>query len=334
MRRVALRAGLIGLGMMGRNHARVLRSMPDVTLVAVADSAGDPAGVAGGVPVVTDVDRLLGFGLDLCVVATPTDSHEETATALLEAGVHTLVEKPLAADFHAGSRLVLVAERSGRVAAVGHIERHNPAIRSLKLRLGDGALGEVYQVATSRQGPFPNRVRDVGVVKDLATHDFDLTAWVTGSHYVRVGARTATRAGRLHEDLVTAVASLADGTITNHVVNWMTPVKERRVVVTGERGSFVADTLTADLTFSSNGSMAATWDAISRFRGVSEGDIVRYAIPKPEPLQEELEQFCAAVRGEPAEVVSMAEGLRSLRVAEALLESARTDAMVSLEGCA
>src|SRR5207245_1643369 len=121
------------------------------------------------------------------------------------------------------------------VAAVGHVERFNPAIRAMHQRLAAGELDAIYQVTTSRQGPFPDRVRDVGVIKDLATHDFDLTAWVTGSYYASVAARTAHKAGRPHEDLVAVSGSLRDGTVVNHLVNWLTPTKDRRVVVTGER---------------------------------------------------------------------------------------------------
>lgn len=325
-----LRAGVIGLGMMGRQHVRVLRGMPDVDLVAVADAAGDPYGVAPGVEVVSDVDDLISAHLDLCVVATPTDVHESIALRLAAAGVNCLVEKPLAADTPACDRVVDAFARAGLVGCVGHIERYNAAVRALKAKLSSHALGYVYQVTTERQGPFPGRVRDVGVVKDLATHDLDLTTWIAGSIYTSVAARIATRADRPHEDLVAVVGTLADGTITNHLVNWMTPVKIRQIVVTGEKGCLTADTLTADLTFNANGSLPAAWDAISRFRGVTEGDMVRYALEKPEPLVVELEQFCAAVRGESASIVTMEDGRRALQVAEAVLESARTDRVVEL----
>ena len=326
-----LRAGVIGLGMMGRHHVRVLRSLPDVELVAVADPLGDVNRVALGVPVVDDLEALLALGIDVCVVATPTDVHEELGLALAGAGVHTLLEKPLAHDSAAGRRLVAAFDAAGVVGCVGHIERFNAATQSLQQRLGAGALGDVYQVVTSRQGPFPGRIRDVGVVKDLATHDLDLTQWLVGSPYTSVAARTAARAGREHEDLVAIVGSLADGTVTSHLVNWLSPVKERRITVNGSAGSFVADTLTADLTFYANGQVRSVWDDISRFRGVTEGDMVRYALEKPEPLMVELAQFLAAARGEPASVVSLTEGLATLEVAEAVLASAAVEQMVAVD---
>ncbi len=187
-------------------------------------------------------------------------------------------------------------------------------------------------MATSRQGPFPARIRDVGVVKDLATHDFDLTAWVTGSRYVEVSAQVARRAGRPHEDLVAAVGRLADGTVTSHLVNWLSPFKQRQIVVTGELGSFTADTLTADLTFHANGVVQLGWDALSQVRGSSEGDMIRFAIPKPEPLTVELGAFRDAVVGGAlaGEAVTLAEGLGAVAVAEAVLEAAATGRCVRL----
>ncbi|MGN6245907.1 MAG: Gfo/Idh/MocA family protein [Motilibacteraceae bacterium] len=325
-----LRAGLIGLGMMGRHHARVLRSLDGVELVAVADPGGDAHGVAGGLPVLSSVEELIAHGIDYCMVAVPTVYHEPVGLALAAAGVHAMVEKPLAQDTPAAQRLADAFEQAGLVGAVGHIERYNPALQSLRSRLEEGDLGAVYQVVTRRQGPFPARIADVGVVKDLATHDIDLTAWVTQQPFRSVAARTALKSGREHEDLVAVVGQLADGTVTSHLVNWLSPMKERVTIVTGEKGAFVADTLTADLTFHANGLVPTEWQSIASFRGVSEGDMVRYAIPKPEPLRTEHEAFRDAVLGKESDIVTMRQGLATVAVAEAVLESARDGRTVDL----
>ena len=319
----ALRMGVIGLGMMGRHHVRILGGLDGVELVGLHDPLGDPHGVAGGLPVASTLDEFVELGIDAAVVATPTDDHLKVGLRLAEAGIHALIEKPLAADVGSGEKLLDAFNAAGLVAAVGHVERFNPAVRALKARLRAGELGDLYQVATSRQGPFPDRIRDVGVIKDLATHDIDLTQFVAGVAFESVSARVAHRAGRPHEDLVAAVGRLTDGTVTNHLVNWLTPAKERRVTVTGEKGCFVADTLTADLTFYANASVATEWDDISRFRGVSEGDVVRYAIAKPEPLVVEHIGFRDAVLGRGGEIVSAADGLAVLRVAAAMSRAAR-----------
>lgn len=332
MNKPRLRAGLIGVGAMGRHHARVLKALDGVDLIAAADPGGDPYGVLADVPLLPDVESLIALKPDYAVVVCPTAQHEPVALQLAEAGIPALIEKPLAHDTPAAQRVVEAFESRGLVAAVGHIERYNPALQSLRTRLEAGELGDVFQVATRRQGPFPNRIADVGVVKDLATHDLDLTGWVTGTKYISVAAKTAHRSGRPHEDLVTVLGELDSGVIANHLVNWLSPLKERVSIVTGEKGCFVADTLTADLTFFANGSTRTEWDAISVFRGVSEGDMTRYAIPKREPLVLEHETFRDAVEGKTdAGIVTLRQGLRAVMVAEAVLDSARTGETLALD---
>ena len=250
--------------------------------------------------------------------------------ALAEAGVHVMVEKPIAHSTEAGTRLVRAFDEAGLVGAVGHIERFNPALQEMRRRIQAGELGRVLQITTVRQGGFPARIADVGVVKDLGTHDIDLTAWLADSPFTRVAAETMTNSGREHEDMVVASGRLECGVITSHVVNWLSPVKIRQTVVTGELGAFVADTVHADLTFQANGSVRTRWDAVSAFRGVSEGDVTRLAIEKPEPLHTEHEAFRDAILGVRQEHVSMAEGLDTLRVAEAMIASARTGESVTL----
>jgi predicted dehydrogenase len=325
-----LRAGLIGLGMMGRHHARVLRSLAGVELVAVADPGGDHYGAADGMEVLPDVESLIAVGIDYCMVAVPTASHDEVGLTLAAAGIHTMIEKPLARDVAGARKLAEAFEQAGLVAAVGHIERYNPSLQSLRTRLEAGELGEVYQIITRRQGPYPSRIADVGVVKDLATHDIDLTAWVAQQPYRSVAAQTAHKSGREYEDLVAVTGLLADGTVTSHLVNWLSPMKERVTVVTGDRGTFVADTLNADLTFHANGVVPTEWDDIARFRGVTEGDMIRYAIAKPEPLRTEHEAFRNAVLGRQADIVTMRQGLATVAVAEAVIESARLGRSVDL----
>ncbi len=320
---MTLRAGLIGLGMMGRNHARVLHALEGVDLVGIADPMGDQHGVARDATMHTTVESLVAQGIDYCMVSAPTEDHETIGMLLAEAGVHAMIEKPLAVEVDEAERLVAAFKAAGLVGAVGHIERFNPALQQLRQRLEQGELGDIYQIATTRVGPFPGRIKDVGVVKDLATHDVDLTAWVAGSEFVSIGARTAYKSGRTHEDLVAATGMLADGTVTNHLVNWLTPTKERRTVVTGERGTFVGDTLTGDLTYFENGEVASEWEAQARFRGVSEGNMTRFAFPKPEPLMVEHAAFRDAVNGDASRIVTMEQGLAAVAVASATLLSAR-----------
>ena len=326
-----LRAGIVGLGVMGRNHARILSGLDGVDLVGVVDPAGRPDRAPHGIPLLGTLADLLALGIDYAVVACPTVLHGEVGLALAEAGVGALIEKPLADSVAAAERLVQAFESRGLVAGVGHIERYNPALQSMRTRLEADELGEVFQVVTRRQGPFPHRISDVGVVKDLATHDIDLAAWVTGQDYVSVCAHTVARSGRPHEDMVSAVGRLTDGSMVNHLVNWLSPLKERTTVITGERGCFVADTLTADLTFYANGETSTEWEALRAFRGVTEGDMIRYAIPKREPLLVEHERFRDAVLAGDGDIVTLRQGLRTVEVSAAVLESARRGEVVSLQ---
>jgi predicted dehydrogenase len=275
-----LRAGLVGLGRMGRNHARVLRHLDDVTLAGAADPAGDPYQAADGVPVYGSIEDLIAAGIDYAVLACPTSLHEPLGTRLAAAGIPTLIEKPLAPDSAAARRLAAAFSSAGVPATVGYIERCNPALIAIRDRLAAGHLGQVFQVATRRTGPFPARITDVGVVHDLATHDLDLTAWVTGQRYARVSARTL--------------------------------------------GCLAADTLTADLTYWANGAEPTQWDALAAFRGVTEGDMIRYAIPKKEPLLAEHEAWRDAVLGRPASITPVDHGIRAILVAEAMIESSST----------
>ncbi|MFC4337219.1 Gfo/Idh/MocA family protein [Salininema proteolyticum] len=323
-----IRAGLIGLGAMGRNHARVLSSLEGVEFAVALDPQVDKIAASPGVPVVKELDDFLKYGLDYAVIACPTALHEPIGLELAAAGVNALIEKPLAHTAEAAGKLAEAFSERGLVAGVGHIERYNPAVQSMRARLQNGELGDILQIATRRQGPFPHRIADVGVVKDLATHDIDLTAWVTGESYETVFAQTQHRSGRPHEDMVTATARLSGGVIANHAVNWLSPFKERRAVVTGDKGSFTADTLTGDLTFHSNGVEDTEWEAVAAFRGVSEGDMIRYAVRKREPLLVEHEMFRDAVLGREADIVTIEQGLKVVTVSEMMLESANNGTAV------
>jgi predicted dehydrogenase len=276
------------------------------------------------------LDALVALGIDMCVVASPTLTHTDIGLRLAEAGVHTLIEKPLASDPESGRLLAKAFDERGLVGCVGHIERYNPAISAFRARLAQGELGSVFQITTRRQGPFPQRIRDVGVVMDLATHDIDLTQWVTGCRYRKVAAFTARPSGRPHEDLVAVNGLLRDGTITSHLVNWLSSMKERIVTVTGERGCLLANTLTSELWFHRNGSVTTDSSASPPFHGASEGDLIRYAVAKREALSVELENFRDAILQKPADTVTLRQGVDTLDVADAILSASRTCTAITL----
>jgi predicted dehydrogenase len=323
-----LSGAVLGLGMIGRHHARLLQDLPQVRFAGAVDPGGDRFGAVRDPGLLySAIDDLLTMGApDFAVVAVPTDDHLTAVRTLTAAGVHVLVEKPLASSSTEAREIIHAVEQAGLHGAVGHVERFNPALLELRRRVGEGQLGEVFLVATERLGPFPDRVRDVGVVKDLATHDLDLVRWLSESPVETVAAQIAHRMGREHEDLVVVTGRVASGLVFSSTVDWLTPTKTRRTRILGERGMLLADTLTADLTFFANGHVTNEWGAVQALRGVSEGDATRYALSRREPLRVELEAFCALLLGEPSPpappVVSLEEGLATVVCAESVLASA------------
>jgi predicted dehydrogenase len=239
---------------------------------------------------------------------------------LAERGVHTLIEKPLADTVDSAREIEKAFQATGVMGIVGHVERVNPSLQEMRRRLDAGELGRVISISTERVGPFPHRIQDVGVVKDLATHDIDIVTWIGGARFSEVNGQLAHRLGRPYEDLVVATGRLENDVVASINVNWLTPVKRRAVSVLGEKGSFVADLLAGDLYFYANADIDSEWDQLAQLRGVSEGDMIRYAYPKPEPLAVEHRAFRTAIQlGEAEGVVSLAEGVVILEVAESII---------------
>ena len=328
-----LRGAIVGLGMMGRHHARLLQSMPRIAFAGAVDPGGDRHGaVHDPANVYGSIHELLEHGKpDFAVVAVPTDEHLVVARTLAAAGVHMLIEKPLAGTVAEAKEIIAACGMTGIRAAVGHVERFNPALIELRRRTEDGQVGDVFLIGTERCGPFPDRVKDVGVVKDLATHDIDLVGWLGKSPIELVSAQTAHKTGRVHEDLVLATGRLQTGVAFSIAVDWLTPTKIRRMRILGDRGMLVADTLTSDLVFHENGRVTSEWDSSQALRGVAEGNSTRYALQRREPLLVELEAFCDFVLGDDASpAVTLAEGLQTVRCAEQVLDSARTSQTVRL----
>lgn len=321
-----LKAAVIGVGSMGRNHARVYTELKQTRLVGVADAMPETAQrVAAnfGVPAYTDFRELLEREKpDLVTVAVPTQEHFAVATAALEAGCHVLVEKPITATVAEGEALIQKAKTTGRKLMVGHIVRFSPVVQALKQHLEAGELGRIFQVVCRRIGPFPARIRDVGVVVDLAPHDLDVMRFVTGDDIVRVYAETERRIHTAHEDMVLGLLRFRSGVAGMLEINWLTPQKVREVVVLGERGMFRADDLTQDLYFYENADAnGLDWQHLSLLKGVSEGRMVRYPIARYEPLKAELEAFAQAVAEDTPVPVRGEDGLAALRLALALVES-------------
>lgn len=318
------RLAVIGLGRMGQNHARVLSEMDGVELVAVCDMNAE---AARAVSQKFDVKGYASWRemldteeLDAAIVAVPTRGHLEVAQGALAHGLHVLVEKPIASNLSEGRALIDSAAKSKRLLAVGHVERFNPAVRELRRRMAAGDIGRVFKVEAQRLGPFPERVRDVGVVIDLATHDLDVMRMVLASEVERLHAETEQRIHTEHEDMLNALLRFENGVVGVLQVNWLTPTKIRRFSVLGEGGLLQVDYLLQQLTQFKNAD-AAVMDGARQLEGVSEGEVIQHAVSKGEPLRLELESFVKAVRGDGSIEVAGEDGLRALHLAQALVTS-------------
>jgi UDP-N-acetylglucosamine 3-dehydrogenase len=326
-----LKAAVIGVGTMGRNHARVYAQLEHATLVAAADAnpkALEAIARTYKVPTYTEYERMLDeIKPDLVSVAVPTRLHREVATTVLKRGVHVFLEKPIASTVEEGQKIVDCSRTTGVKFTVGHIERFNPAVIALKQELDAGQLGRIFQIHARRVGPFPPRIEDVGVVIDLATHELNLLEYLTGSRVESVYAQIEREIHVRHEDLLTGILKFTDGAVGLLDINWLTPTKIRELSLIGERGMFSVNYLTQDLYFYENDYFNGNWEGFP-IMGVSEGRKIRHTIMRKEPLVAELESFTEAIRNHTDPHISGEEALRAVLLAERLLESGRKHEVV------
>jgi UDP-N-acetylglucosamine 3-dehydrogenase len=323
VRSAPLRGVVVGLGVMGSHHARLLSALPEAELVAAVDlDAGRRAAAARTFPhaaMHTSLEEAIAaHELDFAAIAVPVDHLPTVGGAALAAGLHVLLEKPTAPTVEQALALADEADRRGLVLGVGHIERFNPAVQLLRRKLDEGIIGGVLQMQARRLSPFPNRESMLGVALDLATHDIDVMRYLTGSEVARVYAETEQRVHERAEDLLCATLRFEDGTTGLLEVNWITPAKVRQLSVTGERGMLTLDYLSQEVCFFEHPTRATEWDALASMRGGGEGDMIRFALNRQEPLRCEWEGFLAAVRdGVPAPVTAR-DGAAALATAHAI----------------
>ncbi len=330
-----IKAAVIGVGAMGKNHARVYSELHGVELVAIADTDEDVArtvGTRAGVDYYPNYLEMLEIKRpDVVSIAVPTALHAKVAVEALEAGADVLVEKPIASTLIEGRLIIQRAEELNRKLMIGHIVRFNPAIQALKQKLTEGSLGRIFQIVCRRVGPFPSRIRDVGVVIDLAPHDLDLMRFMTGSNPLRLYAETEQRIHTDHEDLLIALLRFPDGITGMLEINWLTPTKVREVLVLGERGLFRVDDLTQDLYYYENAVIdPMSWPALQNLKGVSEGSMTRFALQRYEPLKAELHAFLKSIQEDTPVSVSGEDGLAALELALALVESGRSHRIIEV----
>jgi len=330
-----LKAAVIGVGSMGRNHVRVYREIEGVELVGVADQHAQTAAKVGATfaaPHYTDYLQMLDeCKPDLVTLAVPTVLHYEIGVELIERGIHLLIEKPIARTLEEGEKLVELARRHNVILAVGHIERFNPAVMELRRRLREGMAGRIYKLHAQRLSPYPSRIRDAGVVIDLASHDIDLMRYLMDEGIVRLYGETLKSINSDREDMFNGIIRFQSGAVGVLDVNWITPTKIRRLTITGARGMFTCDLLSQELFFYENETAPSQWDTLSVLRGVSEGNVLGIRIQRHEPLAAELNDFVSAVRDNRQPTVPGSEGLETLRIALDFMRSGSAVEIISEE---
>ncbi len=306
-----VRIGVIGAGIMGQNHARVLAELPNVELVGIADpdrSNAMKVGKALGCEAVADHNALINLGLDAVSIAAPTHLHHQIALDCIAAGKHLLVEKPIATTVEEGRTIVGAAKRAGVTLMIGHVERFNPAVEAIKKAI----KGEnILSVAITRVGPFPPRMSNVGVVIDLAVHDIDLIRWFTESEIVEVQPQLSSVRAKA-EDIALLQFRTANGVLANINTNWLTPFKARTVHVATEHKYVIGDLITRQVT------------ECSGFKEDGSYSMKHLSVSHAEPLRSELIAFISAIRSGDAPAVTGEEGVASLEVAIQCLSGTET----------
>jgi UDP-N-acetylglucosamine 3-dehydrogenase len=300
--RAVLRLGVVGVGVMGSNHARVLAEFPGVELAGVADPDRKQARFVGGTlgcPALSSVEELLDHGVDAVTIAAPTHLHRDIALTCIARGVHVLVEKPIASTVAEGEDIMAAARRAGITLMIGHVERFNPAVQAIAEAIRDE---DILSIAITRVGPFPPRMSNVGVVIDLAVHDIDLICWFTRSKIIEVQPQLSNAVAE-REDIALLQFRTASGVLAHINTNWLTPFKARTIHVATKRKYVIGDLLTRQVTecygFQPDGSYS--------MRHLSVGHA--------EPLRAELMAFVKAITTGAPPPVTGEDGVASLAIA-------------------
>jgi UDP-N-acetylglucosamine 3-dehydrogenase len=330
-----LNVGLIGAGRMGAYHVDTWEKISSGCLVAVAEPDETVARQRIGrrpIDWVSDYRWMLERAdIDAVCICAPSEHHARIALDAIAAGKHVFVEKPIATALEDGLRMAAAARLAQVKLMVGHVERFNPAVGKLAELIDEGRIGRVFRAHATRVGPLPVRIQDTGVAIDLATHDLDLMQFVLGRDITSIYAEGSRCVHPSQEDMISCLLRFGeDGPSGLLDVNWLTPEKRREMTVIGEGGMLRASYLTQDVWFTESTGALTAWDELARIRGDAEGTAIRFALPRVEPLQAELEAFARCVLDDTPEPVNAQDGCRALAAALAVRDSAAHSRPVTL----
>jgi len=311
-----LKVAVVGVGFWGRNHVRVLDELPDSEVVAVCDIDKERTEtIAEKYGVRTYVDSRKMYqeedldAVTLCVWSTRLS---QEASRALKAGKHVLVEKPMASSVREAKKILELAEKHELLLTVGFIERFNPAVRRLKAAIKEGKIGSAVSATVKRVSKWPQRIGDVGVVKDTAIHDIDIMRFIFNEDPVAVYARAGNLRHSSHEDYAQIMLTFSEGKTAFLEANWLTPYKIRRLTVTGSDAIISLDYITQEMTIETSGQTLTP----------------RYEWE--EPLKLELQHFVRCALNNEKPLVTGLDGFKALKIAEAALKSAEKCRLVKL----
>lgn len=296
-----IRVGVIGAGIMGRNHIRVYSELPDVEIVGIADINRETAAALVkkyNVDTFTDHRELLKKNLDAVSVVVPTSLHNKIALDVADAGVNMLIEKPIADTMEGAKEIISKCEDNGVKLMIGHIERFNPIIPVIKRSIKDI---NIVSIDITRVGPFSPRINDVGVVIDLAVHDIDIARHLTNSEFEEVYALTSRNLSK-NEDTAIMSFRMENGVLVHITSNWLTPYKVREIRISATdkyiKGNFITQTVTE----------------YSRYK--DESYLTKHLpVSFREPLKLELKSFVDCVANGKQPAITGHDGLKALEIA-------------------
>jgi UDP-N-acetylglucosamine 3-dehydrogenase len=288
-----MKIGVIGLGSMGWNHARIYSNLNyDLVVVDINEELARKASKEFSAEYSNDYKNIK---VDAVSIAVPTSLHYEVASYFLNKGVHCLVEKPITKTIEEAEKLIKISKEKNVKLMVGHIERFNPVVRKMKEIIEKEILGKILVINTRRVGPFPLKVIDTGIIVDLAIHDIDVVRYLYEKEPVKVFSKYG-RIKHIYEDYAILLLDFGES-VASIEVNWFTPHKVRNVVITGTNGIAYMDYIEQSIViYNSNWKMEPK-------------------IEKEEPLKLEIQHFIECIEKNKEPLTSGEEGLKNLKIA-------------------
>jgi UDP-N-acetylglucosamine 3-dehydrogenase len=311
-----LGVAVIGTGFWGKNHARVFKELEETELLAVCDISAERAKAVakqfGVKPYSNTAKMLKNEDIEAVSICTWSTSLAKETMKALSAGKHVLVEKPMAANVKKAEELLKTAERKKLHLTVGFLMRFIPGIQHIKKAAKDKSIGELVCATAKRVSQWPERIGDIGVVKDTAIHDIDIMVHLFNEDPIAVYAKTGRMKNKKFEDYAQIMLTFEGGKNAFIEANWLTPYKTRTLVATGSAAIMKLDYITQELTIE------------------NAKETVQPRYPIQEPLKLELKHFADCITKKEKPLITGADGLKTLRIAEAALRSSATGRVVKL----